>query len=938
MARVFLSHSSRDIEAAARMKDWLEAQHFEVPFLDFDKHAGIPPGAEWEKVLYDEICRSQALLILQTPNWSASRWCFAEFTQARALGKPVFQVIEDDGGGAEPPIARDLQRLDLRCDRESGLAALRNQLIQIAEQDQGGFTWPPPGDPHRPPFPGLMMFEQEDAAVFFGRDGDWREVIERLNSRRVHPGGPRLLVLQGASGAGKSSLLRAGVLPRLRRAGKQWLLLPPMRPQTKPLEALAKSWAIALERTGEWRGLHKQLQEGTRSASPTALLQSWAVDLQMAVSAPDAQILLSIDQGEELFTVAEAEEKQGFLQVLGAALSQPLPLQAVMTIRADSMGELQQVVALVNRFETLPLGPLPMERYREIIEGPARVAGLKVEEAFVAQAVRDTETEDALPLLAVALHDLHERFGRDGRLSLSDYQALGDVAAGLSPLENAVRRIADGALLEMKDSETELRALRDAFIPAMVRLTEQGTFSRAVARWDDLPLAAFPLLNRLVETRLLVSGKAEGTLEVAHEALLRTWPTLKDWLDESRQELEQRSRVLRLFEDLKSSLLPVRLVALRSLEMLAETDPQALLEADKALLALLKGEQFQGETDNEHVGRALEIQTTAARRLQLQELRQGFSWADETRFLRVPTATVRAEAGAVSTSLVTLRLWPPPRHPILSAPLGGTAAEKMKGAWFEELAPGVSLTMVMIPAGSFLMGSPQQEPERVKTEGPHHEVTLEWFFLSQTPITQAQWRVVTGWPVAQKELDPDPSEFKGADRPVEQVSWWDAMEFCSRLYHRSGRRYILPSEAQWEYACRAGSTTPFHLGDTITPELANYDATFAYNEGPKRTCRRQSSEVGRYPANAWGLQDLHGNVMEWCLDQWHQNYKGAPDDGSAWLYPGETGRRRLLRGGSWRSRPGYCRSASRFNGRPGDDGGDIGFRVCCLPQDQTFGQ
>ena len=291
MARVFLSHSSRDNEAAARMKDWLEDQHFEAPFLDFDKHAGIPPGANWEKTLYDEIRLSQALLILQTPNWSASRWCFAEFTQARALGKPVFQVIEDDGGAAEPPISRDLQRLDLRSDRESGLVALRRQLIQIAEQDQGGFTWPPPEDPHRPPFPGLMMFEEEDAAVFFGRDDDWQAVIDRLNSRRVQ-GGLRLLVLQGSSGAGKSSLLRAGVLPRLRRAGKQWLLLTSIRPTAKPLEALAKSWAIALERVGEWRGLHKQLQEAARSDSPAALLQSWAEDLQMAAAAPDAQILL----------------------------------------------------------------------------------------------------------------------------------------------------------------------------------------------------------------------------------------------------------------------------------------------------------------------------------------------------------------------------------------------------------------------------------------------------------------------------------------------------------------------------------------------------------------------------------------------------------------------------------------------------------------------
>lgn len=547
MARVFISHSSRDNEAAARMKAWLEAQNFEAPFLDFDKHAGIPPGAEWEKVLYDEIRRSQALLILQTPNWSASRWCFAEFTQARAQGKPVFQVIEDDGGADEAAIAGDLQRLDLRSDREGGLAALRKQLIQIAEQDQGGFPWPPPQDPHRPPFPGLMMFVEEDAAVFFGRDGDWRAVIERLNSRRVQ-GGARLLVLQGSSGSGKSSLLRAGVLPRLRRAGRQWLLLTPVSPRARPLEALALSWALALGRGSEWRDLHQQLQVAARSESPAALMQGWIKDLQMASSAPDAQILLSIDQGEELFTVAEAEEKQAFLVILCAAMGQPLPLQAVMTIRADAVGELQQVPDLLNRYETLPLAPLPMERYREIIEGPAKVTGLRVEEAFVAQAVRDTETEDALPLLAFALRRLYDKCGTKGGLTLNEYLAMGDATHSLTPLENAVRSQADGVLKACQPSEDEKRALREAFVPAMVRVSEQGSFTRRVAKWKELPPAAYPLLEALVKDRILVKGQdSEGqtTVEVAHEALLRVWPELSEVLKEEQefvwgiQQLEQ---------------------------------------------------------------------------------------------------------------------------------------------------------------------------------------------------------------------------------------------------------------------------------------------------------------------------------------------------------------------------------------------------------------
>ncbi|MFM9104951.1 MAG: toll/interleukin-1 receptor domain-containing protein, partial [Cyanobium sp.] len=258
MARVFLSHSSRDNAAAAELKAWLDEQGFLPAFLDFDKHSGIPPGAGWERTLYEQIQRCQALLILQTANWSASRWCLVEFHQARALGKPIFQLVQTDESAAETPIAADLQRLDLRHDRPAGLEQLRRELERIALQDQGGFPWPPLSDPSRSPFPGLMVFEEEDAPVFFGRDNDWRVVIERLNTRRVQ-GGPRLLVIQGSSGSGKSSLLRAGVLPRLRRAGRQWLVLPVLRPQTRPLESLVQTLALALQRPTAWQELHQQL-------------------------------------------------------------------------------------------------------------------------------------------------------------------------------------------------------------------------------------------------------------------------------------------------------------------------------------------------------------------------------------------------------------------------------------------------------------------------------------------------------------------------------------------------------------------------------------------------------------------------------------------------------------------------------------------------------
>jgi formylglycine-generating enzyme required for sulfatase activity len=281
-------------------------------------------------------------------------------------------------------------------------------------------------------------------------------------------------------------------------------------------------------------------------------------------------------------------------------------------------------------------------------------------------------------------------------------------------------------------------------------------------------------------------------------------------------------------------------------------------------------------------------------------------------------------------------------------------------------ATGHPLTLLEIPAGTFLMGSPPEEPERSEDEGPQHEVTLASYFISQTPITQAQWRAVAGWRERPgerwgRELKPQPSFFQplpnpnarsyregrfallpaetNSDlRPVDNVSWHDAIEFCSRLSQRSGRTYTLPSEAQWEYACRAETTTPFWFGDTISPELANYDGNYVYGDGPKGIYRKQTTPVGMFPANAWGLQDMHGNVWEWCLDQWHNSYEGAPADGMAWAdgMAGEKGQEtqksRRLRGGSWLVIPRYCRSAHRGHDLPDYANGSVGFRVVCLPQ------
>jgi hypothetical protein len=539
VARIFISHSSLDKEPAARIMSWLKGQGFDTAFLDFDKHAGIPPGADWEKTLYREIEQSEAVIIIQTPNWLASKWCFVEFTQARALGKAIFPVIETPTG--DTLISPDIQSLDLRSDRDGGLEALSRQLTRIALDAQGGFAW----DARRPPYPGLLAFQEEDAAIYFGRDDDIRRLIERLNARRAQ-GGAKLIALLGASGSGKSSLLRAGVIPRLKRAGRTWIVVPPMRPQVRPLDELARALAVACGQGTDWRKLQSDLL-GSDSARA---LDGIAGDLRVKAGAGEAQILIPIDQAEELFGAADPEQSARFLELLSRAMAEDLPFMAVMALRSDYLGELQSATHLAARFEEFSLGPMPLARIPQIIQGPARVAGLKVEDAFVQQAARDAETEDALPLLAFALRELLDRSGGDNYLTLDEYKALGDDKAGLTPLENAVRKAADDVLSEARPAEDELSALREAFVPAMVRVNDQGDYVRRPARLDDLPAKSHPLLERLAKARLLIvrqSGDAR-IAEVAHEALLRKWPLLRSWLDEARefligkQQLEQDLR------------------------------------------------------------------------------------------------------------------------------------------------------------------------------------------------------------------------------------------------------------------------------------------------------------------------------------------------------------------------------------------------------------
>ena len=466
----------------------------------------------------------------------ASRWCFAEITHAKAMGKPIFPIkiaeCEID------PVLTSRQAIDLVRDGEAGYERLWAGLKAASIDATTLFDW----DGKRPPYPGLMAFDEQDAAVFFGRGGDIQETLERLHRLRRF-GGPRLLTVLGPSGSGKSSLVRAGVLPRLRRDPDRWLVLAAFRPRTDPLRELAIVIAQALTGYGrpqEWPSVHRLLTDAAARDPPRGgVLTDLAVELQIASGHRDARVVLTLDQVEELLGAVPPDGSDALLKLLRAAVDRDdCPLLVIGTLRSDFLGEWQQHPAVRGlAFDDIRIGPLTTDGLVEVINGPARVAGVDIEPGLTEALIEDTETQDALPLLAYTLRELYERFGADRRLEVQEYrERLGGLAASVATAAEAVLAAC---------APVDERALRSAFL-GMVRIDEDGHYARRPVRWSDLPASLRSALDRFVHARLLISSGdgGEPMLEVAHEALFRSWGRLRSWLDEDRELLlwQQRMR------------------------------------------------------------------------------------------------------------------------------------------------------------------------------------------------------------------------------------------------------------------------------------------------------------------------------------------------------------------------------------------------------------
>lgn len=536
MSAIFLSHSSRDAEAAALVLRALGDWGYRSVFLDFDPAAGIPPGRQWERELYAQLRSCRAVIVLCSEASMASPWCFAEITHAKALGKLIFPIkvapCEITG------LLMAHQVLDLVGLPPERLPLLRRGLQEAGLDARAMFAW----QRDRPPYPGLQAFDREDAGVYFGREPDIQALLEKLNLWQRLPG-PRLALVVGASGGGKSSLVRAGVLPRLAQEPARWFVTEPFRPQGQPVERLAVLLESELRQAGVaqgWREIAAVLRSSDESARRGGL-SALLTDLRSATGRLAATLVVTVDQAEELFALTPLAEAQAFLAALKTLVELPgNAALALATLRSDYLGAWQQQPAAGKpASEAVLLEPMEGSHFAECIEKPALLAGIELEPGLVQAMVADTGTQDALPLLAFALNAMWRKTGASGQLSLSTYRD------DLGGVHGAIARAADAVLHEAGLAAPAEASLKRAF-SAMARVNDSGEFVRRTALLDDLAAEVLPWLERFAAERLLVfRADAQGrrTVEVAHEALFRSWARLRGWLDEDREFLLWRRRL-----------------------------------------------------------------------------------------------------------------------------------------------------------------------------------------------------------------------------------------------------------------------------------------------------------------------------------------------------------------------------------------------------------
>jgi formylglycine-generating enzyme required for sulfatase activity len=942
MRRWFLSYTSQDFVLTQALEAALQRR-------DADAHIFFAPesmraGGFWQQQLADEIAQSTAFVLLVGETgvgpWQVMEYHEALDRRAKEPDYPLILILSEKTVKRAAPGLPFVRQLHWVLTEDPASEATVGKLIDAAS---GPATRPRELWRHTRPYRGLEAMTEANSDFFFGRGRETVEVINVLAGERG-----KLPILLGNSGVGKSSLAQAGVLAALLRQGwpeqvkdappwptvfdrsRHWCFLT-LRPGTDPLKALVApfldTWqygATNPKRVTEQNEWIEVLRDG-KATLPDLLDATEKRYLELAQPSPPA-FFLYIDQGEELYVRAEKPQRRRFSEIVATGLADPR-LRALMSLRADFFGQLQKDEPLYGAHRQINVPPLREAELNEIVRNPARLLSARFQTdtlaADIARRAAEESAEDAgaLPLLSYLLDDMWSEMveRRDGVLRLP----VPAIDLGRVLVERANKFVA-----EHPGAEDVLRRILTLKL-ATVREDGEPTRRRAARSeftdeewWLVSELADHP--NRLLVTATpeagaaarvpqtanpragVAAGSGETYAEVAHEAIFRRWDKLREWIAAEREFLAWRS-------------------GLETARRTWQATPEGARN-DTLLMgaALTQAQSWRGKRseDLSAVDREFIDQSTKRE----AEIRARARRAQALVYVLL-VGIILGLIGVINQPYIKEQVhWYMTMRPYRVANVDPYVLTPEReralrpGDSFRECAKDCP-EMVVVPAGEFTMGSPATEKGRYGNEGPQHSVAIPRpFAVSKSEVTFADWDAcvaVGGCPHEGRASD---TAWGRGRQPVIYVSWDDAQAYVAWLSRMTGKTYRLLTEAEWEYAARAGSQAAYSWGDEIGKGNANCNGC-----GSQWDYER-TAPVGSFAANAFGLHDMHGNVWEWVEDCYHADYNGAPKDGSAWIEEGECSGR-VVRGGSWVNYPRDLRAAIRNTNSSVIRIFDLGFRV-----------
>jgi formylglycine-generating enzyme required for sulfatase activity len=913
MRRWFLSYHSPDEALAERLKAALERKDRDSRV--FFAPSSLRAGGFWSRALAEEIAQADAFILL-VGDKGIGDWQVLEYDEAldRRVKSPKFAVVLVLLEGQKAPGLPFLRRLHWIVTADPGS---ENDIARLIDAAAGAGTRLGELWRYTSPYRGLAAMEEKDSDYFFSRE---REIIDVVSALAAAP--DRLPVLFGNSGVGKSSLAQAGVLAALKRQAwsertdrapgwphafqesRCWCFLT-LKPGTEPIKALVETFvdtwqfgATHPERVKHQNGWIELLRDG--EAMLRDLLDATERRYKELDQTKPPAFLIYIDQGEELYVRAEERQRRRFSDVVAQGVADPR-LYVLMSMRADFLGELQKDEPLFKVYRKIDVPPLREAGLCEVVSRPAELLSARFETAGLADIIAQRTAEDsvrdvgALPLLSYTLDDMWTQMVKrdDGVLRLPvDSFELGSVLVDR----------ADAFLVGHPKSEDELRRILTLKL-ATVREGEEPTRRRAVR--SEFTDEQWRLVSELADhpNRLVVTATPEGSetyAEVAHEAVFRRWQKLRDWIAAEREFLAWRSGLeaaRRAWQVAPDRAKPDALLmgfALAQAQRWLATRHDGLPDADREFIAQSsKAARRHARRVRVLVGvLALGVVGGLVAWLNEASLREQWRWFTVTRPYMLGEVRPHVLAAEAERAL-------------------------KPGDSFRECAKDCP-EMVVVPAGQFIMGAPASERGRRDNEGPQHNVVFaRSFAVARFDVTFDDWDACVAYGDCSSVSD---HGFGRGRQPVINVTWDDARQYAAWLSRVTGKPYRLLSEAEFEYAARAGTQTAYPWGSEIGKNNANCIACGSRGDS------RQPSPVGSFPANGFGLYDMHGNIWQWLADCYHGDYQGAPQDGSPWVEGAECNQR-VIRGGDWADGPQNLRSAVRLWDTTGNRIKFLGFRV-----------